>query len=630
MRNTSRYLMYGVVIVLTGLNLFSADVLDSSSVLPKVSGTNLIDCTNASIRWYHDVQLSTQYVSQPSELYYYNTEHDLSTKILQTTFASISAQVYFVENNLKLSSKNITSSSDAERINQFTAQRAANIEQVRQQIKACDTAIRAELNLDVRATLLSRRSALQAQLLFLEKLRDTLQKTGGLLKIPGEALDTTTLAGQLEGLHQSIADELSTNNSSSSIDVTSIKDLDTGGLYARAESLFSIAKDIRGVDGLIKSTAQLQGDLLKYEEPLRASLRNVVQRGDELREIIQKSDLKQAVDAQHEIEKLSGNFEKIWASLQPLQEANLLIERSKHNLQQWHDSLLHHEADLARALLVKVITLFLIIVFVLLLSELWRRVTFKYVHDDRRRRQFLFLRRFVTWILLTIIIITGLVSNLSSLAATTGLLTVAIALALQTIILSVAAYFFVIGKHGLKVGDRITAGTAMGEIIDIGLVRLYIKELVGTGSELRATGRIITFPNSIIFQPVPLYKQMASSSLGWRQIMVKTKPGTLTIVKDKMLSAVQAAFSGYQSLIEPHSLKSDSLLGLKIDAASPYVVTQVNGTNEQVSVIYPVSSLHSNHIDKLVAQAVQAALVKEEVFRNSIDGDPCVSNYFDS
>jgi len=629
MRNTSRYLMYSVVVCLTGISLFAADITDQSNTLPKVSGSNLVDRTNASIRWYRDVQVSSQWISQPSELYYWNTEHDLSTKILQATFTSISAQVPFVEVLAKTPSKNVTSITDSERINQLTAQRAASIEQVRLQLKQCDTAIRSEHNIDTRAALMTRRSALQAQLLFLEKLRDTLQKTGGFLKIPGEALDSTTLAGQLEGLHQSIADELNSSNSSNSIDVTSIKDLDAGGLYARAESLFSIAKDIRGVDGLIKITNQLQSDLIKSEEPLRASLRLVVQKGDDLRETIQNPDLKQVVEAQHEVEKLSGNFEKIWAALQPLQEANLLIERSKHNLQQWHDSLLHHEADLARALLVKVITLFLVIVLVLLLSELWRRVTFKYVHDDRRRRQFLFVRRFVTWILLTIITITGLVSNLSSLAAITGLLTVAIALALQTIILSVAAYFFVIGKHGLKVGDRITAGTATGEIVDIGLVRLYIKELTGTAPDFKATGRIITFPNSIIFQPVPLYKQMASSALAWHQIKLTVKTGTLLLSKDKILAVVESVYNEYHKLIEPSLLKSDSILGLKIDAASPYVTTQVNADGEHIAVIYPVNSLHGNHIDQLVTKAVQAAIESDESLKNSIDGAPCVSNYSD-
>jgi len=325
MRNTSRYLMYSIVVCLTGLSLFAADVNEQANALPKVSGANLVDRTNASIRWYRDVQLSSQWISQPSELYYWNTEHDLSTKILQTTFTSISAQIPFVEILSKSPGKSVTSVTDADRINQLTAQRAASIEQVRLQLKQCDTAIRSEHNIDTRAALMTRRSALQAQLLFLEKLRDTLQKTGGLLKIPGEALDSTTLAGQLEGLHQSIADELNSNNSSNTIDVTSIKDLDTGGLYARAESLFSLAKDIRGIDGLIKITNQLQGDLIKSEEPLRLSLRLVVQKGDELREAIQNPDLKQVVEAQHEVEKLSGNFEKIWAALQPLQEANLLI-----------------------------------------------------------------------------------------------------------------------------------------------------------------------------------------------------------------------------------------------------------------------------------------------------------------
>ena len=105
--------MYSVVVCLTGISLFAADITDQSNTLPKVSGSNLVDRTNASIRWYRDVQVSSQWISQPSELYYWNTEHDLSTKILQATFTSISAQVPFVEVLAKTPSKNVTSITDS-------------------------------------------------------------------------------------------------------------------------------------------------------------------------------------------------------------------------------------------------------------------------------------------------------------------------------------------------------------------------------------------------------------------------------------------------------------------------------------------------------------------------------------
>jgi len=612
--------------VLLGNVLSAGNTEMRSTNLPKISGESLIDRTNKSIHWYREVQSGNQWVSEPSDIYYWNTQHLLSNQILQTAFASITAELSFVEVvPISTSKTNLAASLESEHLGQLTADRAAKIDQLKQQIKTYDSEIRNENNSDTKTNLISRRSALQTQLIFLERLKAALQKTGGLLKVPGDALDSTTLAGQLEGLQQSIADELISNGSSANIETAKIRDLDSGGLFSRAEGLFSLARDIRGIDGLISATTQFQKELAKSEAPMRACLKTILQHGDDVSNAMQGQDLKNLTDAQRDSEKLAADFEKIWLALQPQQEALLLIERSKHNLQLWHDAILHHEAELARSLLIKIITLVSIIVIILLLSEFWRRVTFNYVNDDRRRRQFLFIRKLVVSILLGVIIITSFVSNLSSLAAFTGLLTVAIALALQTILLSIAAYFFIIGKHGLKVGDRITAAGALGEIVDIGLVRFYLKELSGTAPDLHPTGRIVTYPNSIIFQPVPLYKQMANTALIWHELIVNVRiDADIVFVKEKTLSLVNTAYEEYHKLLEIHTTQGDWILGLKVEAPSPYLLTRKKNKNNDVVVLFPVNLMHENQIDQVVIKAVQTAVAKDEAFKKAIDGTPYV------
>jgi small-conductance mechanosensitive channel len=61
----------------------------------------------------------------------------------------------------------------------------------------------------------------------------------------------------------------------------------------------------------------------------------------------------------------------------------------------------------------------------------------------------------------------GFVSEFSSLATFAGFITAGIAVALQAVILSVAAYFFVIGRYGINVGDRISIAGVTGDEIDI-------------------------------------------------------------------------------------------------------------------------------------------------------------------
>jgi len=48
-----------------------------------------------------------------------------------------------------------------------------------------------------------------------------------------------------------------------------------------------------------------------------------------------------------------------------------------------------------------------------------------------------------------------------------------VAVALQTVILSGVAYFFFIGRFGVRVGDRVTITNITGDVIEIGLFRIY-------------------------------------------------------------------------------------------------------------------------------------------------------------
>ena len=113
------------------------------------------------------------------------------------------------------------------------------------------------------------------------------------------------------------------------------------------------------------------------------------------------------------------------------------------------------------------------------------------------------LRRFITGFLMAVVIILGFVSEFHSLATFAGFLTAGIAVALQTVILSVAAYFFLIGRYGVRVGDRITVSGVTGDVIDIGLVRMHLLELAGTGVNLYPTGRVVVFSNSVLLQTSP-------------------------------------------------------------------------------------------------------------------------------
>ena len=116
----------------------------------------------------------------------------------------------------------------------------------------------------------------------------------------------------------------------------------------------------------------------------------------------------------------------------------------------------------------------LILGAVFALAELWHRGVLKYVQDSRRRYQLLLLRRIALWTLVVIIIGFTFASELGSIVTFAGLITAGLAVAMQSVLVSIVGYFFLIGKYGIRVGDRVQIGEVSGEIIELGMVRMYL------------------------------------------------------------------------------------------------------------------------------------------------------------
>src|SRR4029079_12047763 len=114
-------------------------------------------------------------------------------------------------------------------------------------------------------------------------------------------------------------------------------------------------------------------------------------------------------------------------------------------------------------------------------AEVWKRAVFRYVHEPRRRYQFLLVRKIVLAALVVAILGLTFATELGSLVTFAGLITAGLAVAMQSVLVSIVGYFFLIGKYGIRVGDRVQVGNVTGEVIDLGLVRLHLMELSGDG-----------------------------------------------------------------------------------------------------------------------------------------------------
>jgi small-conductance mechanosensitive channel len=302
----------------------------------------------------------------------------------------------------------------------------------------------------------------------------------------------------------------------------------------------------------------------------------------------------------------------------------VIIDQARSNYVEWRKSILEESKYTLRALLTRVVGIALALAAVFVLSEIWRRLTFRYVHDPRRRRQFLVMRRFVVGFMVGIVLVMGFVSEFSSLATFAGFVTAGIAVGLQAVLLSIAAYFFVVGRYGIRVGDRISVAGVTGDVIDVGLVRLYIAELAGTGIDLYTTGRVVMFSNSVLFQAgTPLFKQIPGTEFAWHEVVVPLNPGSnYKLVQDKIFSGVHEVYEKYRPGIEGQMGNIERRLEVQLKAPVPEAKLQFADSGLEFIVRYPVDIGHASEMDDHVTRNVLNLLDKEAELKSAVSGTP--------
>jgi len=107
------------------------------------------------------------------------------------------------------------------------------------------------------------------------------------------------------------------------------------------------------------------------------------------------------------------------------------------------------------------------------------------------------VHRLLTLFAIVVVALFSVASDLSSLATYFGLLTAGMAVALQNVILASLGYLVLMGKRGIRIGDRIQVSGIAGDVINMGMLQFQLREF--DVLEQRFTGHVATFSNSLVF-----------------------------------------------------------------------------------------------------------------------------------
>jgi small-conductance mechanosensitive channel len=386
---------------------------------------------------------------------------------------------------------------------------------------------------------------------------------------------------------------------------------DTAGVIALITQWFSLHGMRSQLEGSIKETADLQAETEKVRSALTNEVRTIMGNGLAMST---STDPAQLVAQRQALEAGTARFKQLATVLVPLGEQALVVESAASTLDDWRESLETRMTSVARYLALRIGVLLGWIAVVLIVSEIWRRATFRYLHDARRQRQFLALRRVAVGIALTLVVVFGLVSEIGSIATYIGFVTAGVAVALQNVILAVVAYFFLIGRYGVRVGDRITLAGVTGRVVDIGLVRIYLMEL--TGPDLHATGRMVVLSNAVLFQPTALFKQIPGADYVWHTVTL-TIAATADVQEahKRLKAAAEAVYDKYRSVIERQHAMVQRFIDFDASSPQPEVRVRLTENGLECAVRYPVELENAAVTDQQMLKALRDALEEDAQFK---------------
>lgn len=578
----------------------------------------LIQYLNQSINLYHQTTIQQQIAAEPQEQLLLYDNRQLATQSVQLAFQFARAQLDIMTADAA-SARAATPASGSQQYGSMS-QMLASIEKNLQDTQAeqdNDERQLATVTGAKRAELQSTIAELQGEIALAQARRDAIRS---MLEFMGTSANTglsvSGLRAEIDALASSIpaagetAAAAGQSHSAEPFAVTANKAAPSN-IWDLFADLFGLSSKLHAVDSMIADTTALVQSSDSLRAPFVARLRELSKQGDILAAQADTADRSQLGQERQQLDAIAAQFRQLASAVIPLSKQRVLLNLYQKNLGIWRDLVYSRYKSDARGLAYRLGALALLFAAVWGLSELWRRGVYRYVHEPRRRHQFLLVRKLTFWFVVFVIVILTFASKLGSFVTFAGLLTAGLAVALQNVLVSVVGYFFLIGKYGIRVGDRIEVGGVSGEVIDIGLVRFHVMEL---GAGATPTGRVVAFSNSVVFQPTSgLFKHIPGAAFAWHEVTLSLpRNADFGAIKKNLLGAVEGVLHDYKDQIESvyHQMEKTGIL-MSDRGLRPKLELHLTTSGIDATIRYPVDLQHASDIDARVSRELLNALERD-------------------
>jgi hypothetical protein len=479
-----------------------ADTTEDSYQLP--SDAQVIGYLLQSVNWYRHVYTERQIASDPGDLVFLNDNQAIESQIVKLSFEFAKADAILAKTATPPHDTPATLAAPASadlarfirlknRDDQLTQQTSEDIGKLNEKIASAREADRKTL----KATLDDAQSRLELLQAVSQAVNDLIQfvQTAGTAQANPATLDLT-----IDDLAQSIP-ELS--SPATSLSKLPAQDSDSrtsnrwreAGLLGLASKVSALNRKLRVVDEKTRLSDNFSLAAKNMRTPMSDFITRVLQRA--VTSNLQTSNLSLLREQKSQLDAVTLGLKAFSPAILALDKQKALLEEYESHLVPWRTAVAKQYRQAWDKLAIRLLIVMLIVGLLFGMGEISRWLALGRIRDPNRRRVISMVHRLLTLFAIAVVALFSVASDLSSLATYFGLLSAGVLLAMQNVILASLGSIVLLGKRGIRVGDRVQVSGIAGDVINMGLLQFQLREF-DVQTE-RFTGHVATFSNSLVF-----------------------------------------------------------------------------------------------------------------------------------
>jgi hypothetical protein len=477
----------------------SAEVSPAASDLP--ANQQVIAFLTESIDWYRHRAIERQIATEPGDLVFLEDNRPVAAQIVQLSFdfARADASVASTAAAGKQKGSTAIATGPPPDLAQFVqlenkaelGGRQANeeIEAIKKKLQTASGAERRKLQASLDATQ-SRLDVLQAGSATLRQLVEFMRAFAG--------RENGDLASNIDDLARTVPDVSSptalvsqTQNSAPSLPTKP----DDSGVLALSSEVSALGRKLALLDDDILRTDKLRQSCDDLRAPLLASMvkRFQASAGNDL----QANDLGELQQQKARLDELAALVKALSPAIVALDKQSVLLAAYTSHLKGWRAAVVTEDEKTWKSLISRLAGAAVLIGVLVMIGAVVRRATRRHMQDTERRHIILVIQRVVLWFTIVVVAALAFASDLTSSATFFGLLAAGVAVALQSVIIAALGYFLLVGRRGIRIGDRVEISGVTGDVTDIGWLQFQLREI--DSATQQPTGCVVTFSNSFVF-----------------------------------------------------------------------------------------------------------------------------------